>query len=71
MICDFVILNHLGCDFDFKSFQEKIFGDFDFKISFSCTILILNQIKNDFTQHCLQFHCNLPLPQFNACENQN
>jgi hypothetical protein len=48
MICDFVILNHLGCDFDFKSFQEKIFGDFDFKITFSCTILILNQIKNDF-----------------------
>jgi hypothetical protein len=32
-------------------FRKKVFGDFDFKITFSCTILILNQIKNDFTQH--------------------
>jgi hypothetical protein len=34
-------------------FRKKVFVDFDFKITFSCTILILNKIKNDFTQHWL------------------
>lgn len=48
-------LNHLKGDFDLKSFLVEYYKDFDFKITVESIILILilNQLKHDFTKHCL------------------
>ena len=50
-----MILNHFKGDFDFKSFIMILFWSrFKINLTVMISILILNHLKYDFTQHCVR-----------------